>query len=232
MSSVLPSPIRGIRALKRGWMLYHLADAHFGFLYDEPPADEWVAIDCETTGLDTRHDEIISIGAVRIAGNRLLTSQRLELIVRPERRLKVDSMRVHHLRESDVAQGVAPQQAMRQLLDFIGSRPLVGYYLEFDVAMLNREIWPMLGVRLPQKKIEVSAMYYDHKLRQLPAHERAHAEIDLRFATIMNDLGLPLRDAHDALNDAVMAGLAFVKLRSLKAEQPAPRHLPAERRGR
>ena len=232
MSSVLPSPIRGIRALKRGWMLYHLADAHFGFLYDEPPADEWVAIDCETTGLDTRHDEIISIGAVRIAGNRLLTSQRLELIVRPERRLKVDSMRVHHLRESDVAQGVAPQQAMRQLLDFIGSRPLVGYYLEFDVAMLNREIWPMLGVRLPQKKIEVSAMYYDHKLRQLPAHERAHAEIDLRFATIMNDLGLPLRDAHDAMNDAVMAGLAFLKLRSLKAEQPAARHLPAERRGR
>ena len=26
---------------------------------------------------------------------------------------------------------------------------------------------------------------------------------------------LPLRDAHDALNDAVMAGLAFIKLREL-----------------
>ena len=215
---LLRGPLRGLKAIKRGWMLYHLADAHFGFMYDDPPADEWVAIDCETTGLDTRRDEIISIGAVRIAGHRLLTSQRLELIVRPERRLKVDSMRVHHLRESDVAQGLPPQQAMRQLLDFIGSRPLVGYYLEFDVAMLNREIWPMLGVRLPQKKIEVSAMYYDHKMRQLPAHERAHADIDLRFATLMNDLGLPLRDAHDALNDAVMAGLAFVKLRRLGME--------------
>ena len=32
---------------------------------------------------------------------------------------------------------------------------------------------------------------------------------------MMNDLGLPLRDAHDAINDAVMAGLAFVKLRCL-----------------
>ena len=63
---------------------------------------------------------------------------------------------------------------MRRLLDFIGSRPLVGYYLEFDVAMINREIWPMLGVRLPQPKIEVSAMYYDFKNRQLPvAPERA-----------------------------------------------------------
>jgi DNA polymerase-3 subunit epsilon len=205
---------RGLDAVRRRWMLYHLADEHFAFMYDEPPAGEWVALDCETTGLDVRNDEIVSIGAVRIVGNRLLTSQRLELIVRPERSLKVASMRVHRLLERDVAQGLEPQQAMRQLLDFIGSRPLVGYYLEFDVAMLNREIWRMLGVRLPQRKIEVSAMYYDYKFRRRPAYERDET-IDLRFATIMAELALPLRDAHDALNDAVMAGLAFVKLRHL-----------------
>jgi DNA polymerase III subunit epsilon len=200
--------------LRRGWLLYHLADPHFSFMYDAPPQGEWVALDCETTGLDVHRDQIISIGAVRIVGNRLLTSQRLELLVRPERALSVDSVRVHQLREQDVALGIDPEQAMRQLLDFIGSRPLVGYYLEFDVAMLNREIWPLLGVRLPQPKIEVSAMYYDFKNRQLPAHERG-GSIDLRFATMMNELALPLRDAHDALNDAVMAGLAFVKLRHL-----------------
>jgi DNA polymerase-3 subunit epsilon len=208
---------RGLAALRRGWMLYHLADEHFAFMYDDPPADEWVALDCETTGLDVRHDQIVSIGAVRIVGNRLLTSQRLELLVRPERSLQVASMRVHRLRERDVAQGLEPQQAMHLLLDFIGSRPLVGYYLEFDVAMLNRAIWPMLGVRLPQPKIEVSAMYYDFKLRQMPAHARGET-IDLRFATIMNDLALPPREAHQALNDAVMAGLAFVKLRRLLTE--------------
>jgi len=212
---------RGLRALRRAWMLYHLADEHFAFMYDDPPAEEWIALDCETTGLDVRHDQIVSIGAVRIVGNRLLTSQRLELLVRPERSLAPASMRVHRLRERDVAQGIDPQQAMRLLLDFIGSRPLVGYYLEFDVAMLNREIWPMLGVRLPQPKIEVSAMYYDFKLRQVPAHARGEP-IDLRFATIMNDLALPLREAHDALNDAVMAGLAFVKLRRLLAEPGTP----------
>jgi DNA polymerase-3 subunit epsilon len=149
--------MRWLDSLHRGWMLYHLADSHYSFMYDAPPDDEWVTLDCETTGLDVRKDKIISI---------------------------------------------------------IGSRPLVGYYLEFDVAMLNREIWPMLGVRLPQRKIEVSAMYYDFKNRQLPAHRRG-GDIDLRFATMMKDLGLPLRDAHDAINDAVMAGLAFVKLRRL-----------------
>ena len=207
---------RWLDSVHRAWMLYHLTDPHFAFLYEPPPDGEWVALDCETTGLDVHRDQIISIGAVRIVGNRLLTSQRLELLVRPERALNADSVRVHRLRESDVAQGMDPGRAMRRLLEFVGSRPLVGYFLEFDVAMLNREIWPLLGVRLPQRKIEVSAMYYDFKNRQLPAHERG-GTIDLRFATMMNELDLPLRDAHDALNDAVMAGLAFIKLRRLLA---------------
>jgi DNA polymerase III subunit epsilon len=213
---------RWLGSLRRGWMLYHLVDPHFSFMYDEAPSGEWVTLDCETTGLNVRSDRIISIGAVRIVGNRLLTSQRLELLVRSERPITSESVRVHRLRETDVAAGLEPAQAMRRLLDFIGSRPLVGYYLEFDVAMLNREIWPMLGVRLPQPKIEVSAMYYDFKNRQLPAHLRG-GDIDLRFATMMTDLGLPLRDAHDAINDAVMAGLAFVKLRRLL--QPGPQGL-------
>ena len=205
-----------LEPLRRSWLLYHLAEPHFAFMYDAAPKDEWVTLDCETTGLDVHRDQIVSIGAVRIAGNRLLTSQRLELLVRPERALSADSVRVHRLRERDVALGLKPEDAMRRLLEFIGSRPLVGYYLEFDVAMINREIWPMLGLRLPQPKIEVSAMYYDYKNRQLPAHERG-GMIDLRFQTMMKELALPQRDAHDALNDAVMAGLAFVKLRHLLA---------------
>jgi len=206
--------VSAVDAIRRRWLLYHLADPDFAFMYDTPPPDEWVTIDCETTGLDIRRDQIVSVAAVRIAGNRLLTSQRLELLVRPERKLQGASVRVHQLREQDLAQGLDPEQAMRRLLAFIGARPLVGYYLEFDVAMLNREIWPLLGVRLPQPMVEVSSMYYDWKNRQLPPHERG-GTIDLRFATMMKALEMPTREAHDALNDAVMAGLAFVKLRAL-----------------
>ena len=59
-------------------------------------------------------------------------------------------------------------------------------------------------------------MYYDYKFRQLRPHQQDRT-IDLRFATLMKDLELPLREAHDALNDAVMAALAFIKLRQLLA---------------
>lgn len=202
--------------MKREWMLHHLADPAFRFMFDAPPENEWVSLDCETTGLNTRTDEIISIGAVRIVGNRIMSSERLELLVRPERGVSAESVRIHRLRERDVAEGLPIDEAMKQLMHFIGSRPLVGYFLEFDVAMLNRAIWPILGIGLPQPKIEVSALYYDYRFKQLSAHRRQdNADIDLRFSTLMKDLDLPLRDAHDALNDAVMAALAFIKLRAL-----------------
>ena len=213
------SPVRWWARLKRAWLIYHLGDPSFRFMFDAPPDNEWVSLDCETTGLNVRTDEIISIGAVRMVGKRILSSERLELLVRPERGISPESVRIHRLRERDVAQGLPIEEAMKRLMHFIGSRPLVGYYLEFDVAMLNRAIWPILGQGLPQTKIEVSALYYDYKFRQLPPYQQqANPDIDLRFATLMRDLDLPLREAHDALNDAVMAGLAFIKLRQLRGD--------------
>ena len=204
-------------ALKTRRARQRLQGGEWAFLFDAPPQDEWVALDCETTGLNTRSDEIIAIGAVRIQGRRILTSQRLEVLIRPEKGVSADSIRVHRLREQDVAGGLPAPEAARRLLHFIGARPLVGYYLEFDVAMLNRIVRPLLGIGLPQPQIEVSRLYYDHKFRQLsPYQQHDQADIDLRFATIMADLGLPMREAHDALNDAVMAALAFIRLRELR----------------
>ncbi len=213
------SPVHWGRSLKREWLVYHLGLPEFRFMFDAPPPNEWVALDCETTGLNVSTDEIISIGAVRIVGNRIMTSERLELLVRPERGVSAESVRIHRLREQDVAQGLPIDEAMKQLMRFIGARPLVGYYLEFDVAMLNRAIWPLLGQGLPQHKIEVSGLYYDYKFRQLPPYQQqANPDIDLRFNTLMTDLNLPVREAHDALNDAVMAAMAFIKLRQLRSE--------------
>ncbi len=208
-----------LERMRRTWQRYHLARPEYAFLLEPPPPNEWVAIDCETTGLNRRTDEIIAIGAVRIVGQRILTSQRLELLVRPDKEVPADSVRIHRLRSRDVAQGLPLPLAMHQLLHFIGSRPLVGYYLEFDVAMLNRAVWPLLGMGLPQQRIEVSALYYEYKFKQLPPYQQFdNANIDLRFATLMDDLALPQREAHDALNDAVMAAMAFVKLRQLQGQ--------------
>jgi len=148
----LISPRKWWRRLKRGWLIYHLGLPEFRFMFDRPPPNEWVSLDCETTGLNVGTDEIISIGAVRIVGNKIMTSERFEVLVRPERGVSADSVRIHRLREQDVAQGLPVDDAMKQLMRFIGSRPLVGYFLEFDVAMLNRAIGRCWGKACHKKK--------------------------------------------------------------------------------
>jgi len=215
MNQIEPNTFKKIYGpIRKKWLMFHLADERYKFMFDPPPPNEWIVLDCETTGLSVTKDEIISIGAVKIVGNTLMTSERLELLVKPEKKISPESVKIHRLRELDVANGLDPEIAMGKLMHFIGSRPIVGYYLEFDLAMLNKVIWRMLGLGLPQPKIEVSALFYDYKNSQLPINER-NGNIDLRFNTLMQDLNLPVREAHDAINDAVMTGMAFIKLRQL-----------------
>ena len=105
------------------------------------------------------------------------------------------------------------EEVLPRLLRFIGSRPLVGFYLEFDVAMLDRHVRRMLGIGLPNQQIEVSGAYYERKYGDAPPG----TEVDLRFMSILDDLGLPALDQHDAYSDALMTAMMYLKLRDLKA---------------
>ena len=190
-----------------------LGDRSYEFLFEPKAGDEVVALDCETTGLNPRVDDIVAIAAVRIKGNRILLSGRFQALIRPETMLQAGAIKVHGLRERDVAAGRPMHQILPELLHFIGGQPLVGYYIDFDVQMLNKYILPYIQTKLPNPLIEVSRLYYERKYRGAPPE----AILDLSFTSILADLGIPPLEQHDALNDAVMAGMMYLQLRDLKA---------------
>lgn len=184
-----------------------LTDPAYETLFDDYEGEEYVVFDTETSSLDPTKAELLTIGAVKVRGRRILSGSRLHLLVRPEAAIDEASIKVHHLRHCDVAYGMAPEEAVKAFLEFAGNRPLVGYYLEFDVAMIDKYLKPMIGVGLPNEKIEISGLYYDKKIGRIP-----QGNIDLRFDTIMNDLQLPAMGKHSALNDAIMTAMIYVKL--------------------
>lgn len=53
-------------------------------------------------------------------------------------------------------------------------------------------------------------MYYRRYRKSFP-----HEFVDLKFDTIMEELNLPRLGKHDALNDAVMSALIYLKLKSM-----------------
>ena len=190
------------RWAKRLFYKVSLGDQSYRFMFAPGPPDEVVSIDCETTGLNVHRDNIVTIAAIKIRGNRILTSERFEAVVRPEARMSVDAMKVHRLREMDVAEGSRIQKIIPEFLHFIGGRPLVGYYLEFDVAMIDKEVLPLIQIGLPNRMIEVSKLYYERKYGDAPPG----TSIDLSFAAMSRDLDVPALDQHDAFNDALMTG--------------------------
>ena len=186
-----------------------LNQPEYDVLYQEHP-DEIVSFDCETTSLDVKEAEIISIGAVKIRGNTILTSESFYVIVKPEGMLQAANVTVHGLRPKDLSNGIPVQDAIKQLLAFVGGRPLLGYYLEYDVAMINKFLQPMLGIKLPQKQIEVSSLY----ARQEAKYNYYDNYVDLRMASIIKKLQIPDLPRHDALNDAINVAVMYLTLQA------------------
>ncbi|WP_298380168.1 DNA polymerase III [Azospirillum sp.] len=142
---------------------------------------ERVALHCDATSYDAASAEPLLLAALRVRGNRVLTSGALVL-----------------RREEDGF----PTDAGERLRRFIGPRPLIGYFLDFSAAMVER----LIGGPLANERIEVSGLYYDRKVRSL-----SKSAVDLRLDSLIQDLDLPVR-ADDARGTALAAAMAWLRL--------------------
>ncbi|WP_455756601.1 3'-5' exonuclease [Sulfurimonas sp.] len=201
------------KSFKRKRNLSNLKDKEFEFLFDENVGDEYVVFDTETTGLNPKEDEILSIGAVKIRDNKIITSETFEVYIKNLKEINSKSIEIHGIRACDLYSARDSDDAIKEFLHFIGSRPLIGYYLEFDVAMINKYIKPMLGITLPNKMIEVSEIYFDKTISLIP-----QGNIDLRFDTILKNYDIPNMGVHNAVNDAIMTAMIYLKLTKEKTD--------------
>jgi DNA polymerase-3 subunit epsilon len=174
--------------LRKSFSRRHLTDPSFNFLFDEDTSGEVVVLAVGATSFEPAQAELLELTAIVIQGSRMLTSKRLHLKVGGEA-------------------GSAGDAALA-LLRFTGSRPLVGYYLNFAIDLLDRVVRPLIGVQIPNDRIEVSSLYYDQ--RRVPTSRNP---ADLRFDSILRDLELPERGASGSFDDAVSAGLIYLTLR-------------------
>lgn len=187
----------------------------YAYLFDVEP-NVFISFDCETTGLDRKKDRIITLSAIKIVKDEIQTSRSLNLVIKQEEDISSESIAVHQIRNLDVANSrylyLDETHAIDDFLAFIGGATLIGYYLEFDVAMVNRIIRPKLGIGLPNPRIEISGMYHEYALQK---YKRSCVEpnIDISFEAILKNLNIPQLGQHDAFNDALMTALIFLKLK-------------------
>ncbi|RXJ86012.1 3'-5' exonuclease [Arcobacter sp. CECT 8985] len=197
-----------LKNIIRNFQKKKLKNKEFMYLFDEAPKGEYICLDCETTGLNPKKDEILSIGAVMIKDNKVIIKNNFNIFLKPSSNVNEESIKIHQIRPIDLKNAQDPKDAIFKLLEFIGSRPIIGYYIKFDISIISKYTKNLIGIKLPNETIEVSSMYYKTKKRS-----SEYEFVDLKFDTIMKELNIPELGKHDALNDAIMTSMMFLKLK-------------------
>ncbi len=96
----------------------------------------FAALDFETTGLDSRSDRICEIGAVRLSesGEELAS---LELLVNPGRPIHPEASRVSGITDEMVKDARPVEDALPELLAFLGDSVIVAHNASFDLGFLK-----------------------------------------------------------------------------------------------
>ena len=174
--------------------LYLSREKHFG--------KKLVAVDTETTGTNTRSNEIIEIGAAVIEGNTV--TETFQTLVNPGRKIPSEVIRITGITSDDVAGAPPPADALSMFLDFIGdpnATVLVAHNAEFDRDFIENAIKKYLKKKIHFETIDTLEMA--RRLYPAGSHRLAH---------VAEKLGIKVEGWHRALGDAVMAANIYFVL--------------------
>lgn len=96
--------------------------------------EQFVCIDCETTGLDPKQDRIIEVAAVKFSLAE--TFDTCESLIDPECPIPETSIAIHHITEEMVKGKPTIRAFLPRLLDLIGKHIIVGHGVGFDIEVI------------------------------------------------------------------------------------------------
>ncbi|MBX2883665.1 MAG: DNA polymerase III subunit epsilon [Granulosicoccus sp.] len=109
-----------------------------------------IALDTETTGLETRDGHrIIEIGCVELCERRL-SGHNLHLYIQPDREIDAGAFAVHGISNEFLADKPRFAGIAQQLIDYLSGAELIIHNADFDVGFLEHEL------RLCNRDIELA----------------------------------------------------------------------------
>ncbi len=158
-----------------------------------------VVLDFETTGLDTHREHVIEIGAVKLMGGSVVGS--FGTLVNPGVPLKPKITEITNITDAMLAGQPSAETAIPQLMDFIGDCAVAAHNASFDISMLRTEL-KRLGQTFAAPQIDTLSF-----ARKLYPQLKSH-----RLGAVCRALGVSLKDAHRAVNDAAATAQCLARM--------------------
>lgn len=166
---------------------------------------DYCAIDVETTGLNLKDDEIISIGAVQIHKGRIKAENNFYREVLPSRLPSIPSVRIHGLRGIDL-DCVAPiKSVIPELVAQVRGRVLIAHAAWIEYAFLKPHLRES-GLAFSKQIVDTAAL-----ARALGYCSEINGwEPSLESLARLRHL--PIYAPHNALGDALTTAVVFLAL--------------------
>ncbi len=158
-----------------------------------------IVLDFETTGLNTQKDRIIEIGAVKLWNGQVVDS--FGMLVNPGCVLPPKIVEITHITDQMLRDAPTAEVAVPQLLKFMDGCPIAAHNAKFDCAILESEL-KRQGIDYTAPRLDTLTLS-----RKLYPDLKSH-----RLGSVCKRLGVSLKDAHRAVNDAAATAQCLARM--------------------
>jgi len=156
---------------------------------------EAVVFDLETTGFSPYNgDEIISIGAVAVVGEKVLDSETFYTPVNPKRKIPEVVVELTGITDEEAAMGRELLPALSDFMDFISQRILLAHGSGHDKHFLNAALWKTSKTSLNHRLLDTMMI-----AKWLHPQSRS-----LSLDALLDYYDIPCINRHNALADSCM----------------------------
>ena len=167
--------------------------------------EEFVAFDLETTGLSSREDRIIEIGAVIMKDGKEI--DRFQTFVDPERKLERKIVDLTGITDDMLVGAPKIEEVLPKFLEFVGSRVLVAHNSDFDTGFIRAEC-ARLGLKYDYTAVD-TLILSQNLLPQLNK---------FKLNIVSDALSLPDFNHHRAADDSLTCALIMARLMKMLEE--------------
>jgi len=182
---------------------------------DDMPVDHvrFVVLDSETTGLDPRHDRLITMSAVAVRSGEIQLDDSFDALIRVEH--NTTAVEVHGVTRDEARGGVDEREALARFLDYLADAVIVGHHIGHDIATLDAGYERHWNMRLLNRSMDTMDL-------------TLHLEQDGAFAgrppirrftldALSEMFGVIPHDRHTASGDAFITAQVLLRLLKLGA---------------
>ncbi len=166
----------------------------------------FVALDFETTGLDPRKDDIITIGLVPFDLNRIYLNQARHWTLRPSRNLDEKSIVIHGITHNDIQDAPDLIEVLPELLQALAGKIAVVHYRRIEREFLNNAVKSRIGegIEFPVlDTLDIEQRIQEKLTGGIWNQLKGKKPASVRLGQSRQRYGLPYYSPHHALTDSI-----------------------------